>query len=88
LYEHFPNLLAKRSGSANYQLLYNGCELAGRHGIEAFPDQLALSVALLYSDGRLLDDPQFEPWMQQKPWLNGPLEAALGDYLETMEATQ
>lgn len=88
LHEPFPNLLAKRSGSANYRLLRSGCELAGRHGIEAFPDQLALSVALLYSDGKLLDDPHFDPWMQQKPWLNGSLEAALGNYLETMEATQ
>lgn len=88
LNEHFPDLLAKRSGSANFRLLHRGCELAGRHGIEAFPDQLALSVALLYSDGKLLDDPQFESWMQQKPWLNGSLEAALGEYLENMEAIQ
>lgn len=87
LNEHFPDLLARRCGSANFRLLHRGCELAGRHGIEAFPDQLALSVALLYSDGKLLDDPQFESWMQQKPWLHGSLEAALGDYLETMEAT-
>lgn len=87
LHEHFPDLLAKRSGSANFRLLHRGCKLAGRHGIEAYPAQLALSVAFLYSDGKLLDDPQFESWMQQKPWLNGSLEAALGDYLETMEAT-
>lgn len=88
LNEHFPDLLANRSGSANYQLLRSGCELAKRHGIGAFPAQMVLSVALLCSDGKLLADPRFESWMQQKPWTGGSLGAALGDYLEKMETTQ
>jgi hypothetical protein len=62
--------------------------LAKRHGLEAFPEQMALSVAILFSQGSLLDDPQFESWMKQKPWTDGMLEAALGDYLEKRETTQ
>jgi len=88
LHEHFPNLLSERGGAANYQLLRASCDLAKRHGLEAFPEQMALSVAVLFSQGSLLEDPQFESWMKQNPWSDGTLEAALGDYLEKMETTQ
>jgi hypothetical protein len=62
--------------------------LAKRHGLEAFPEQMALSVAILFSQGSLLDDSQFESWMKQKTWTEGTLEAALGDYLGKRETTQ
>lgn len=88
LHEHFPNLLSERGGAANYQLLQATCDLAKRYGLEAFPEQMALSVAVLFSQGSMLEDPQFESWMQQKPWSGGSLEAALGEYLEKMETTQ
>lgn len=88
LHEHFPNLLVERNGAANYQLLQASCDLAKRLGLEAFPEQMALSVAVLFSQGGLLEDPQFESWMKQKTWSDGSLEATLGDYLEKVEATQ
>lgn len=88
LQEHFPDLLAERGGAANYRLLQSTCALAKRHGLEAFPEQFSLSVAVLYSHGSLLDDPQFESWMMEKPWVGKVLEDVLGDYLEKAEATQ
>lgn len=82
LNEHFPELLSERSGFANYQLLLATCALAKRHGLESFPEQMALSAAILFSNGKLLTQPEFTVWLEKKSWGTNALEDALGEYLE------
>jgi hypothetical protein len=82
--EHFPDLLMPQSqGAMMYKQLHATCTLADKHGIDAFPDLLALAVSVRLSEGRLLEDVDFASWLKQRHWVSQGLANALSDYLET-----
>lgn len=86
LYEHFPELLLRDRGAKLYEELAKTGALGEKHGVEAFPDLVALAVSVRISDGSLLYDPAFENWLQRREWLTVGMADALAEYLETSEA--
>lgn len=86
--EHFPDLLIPGQGALTHQRLRAACELAEKNGIEAFPDLMALAVAVCSTDGQLLEDADFENWLQQRQWESEGLAIALSDYLEPSKALE
>lgn len=89
LEEHFPELLMPQSqGAQMYRQLNASCALAEKHGIEAFPDVVALAVSVALSEGELLQDAEFEQWLKQRSWEPQGLAKALADRYEPEEASQ
>lgn len=87
LQEHFPELLIPGQGALTHQRLRAACDLAEKNSIEAFPDLMALAVAICSSDGQLLEEADFENWLQQRLWVSEGLANALSDYLEPSKAS-
>ena len=88
LQEHFPELLVPGQGALTHQRLRAACELAEKSGIEAFPDLMALAVAICSTDGQLLEGADFEKWLQQRQWKSEGLANALSEYLEPSKASE
>ena len=89
LEEHFPELLMPQSqGAQMYRQLNATCALAEKHGIEAFPDVVALAVSVALSEGDLLKDAGFEHWLAQRQWEPHGMAKALADHFEPEEAPQ
>ena len=88
LQEHFPELLVPQQGASMHRRLSATCELAEKNGIEAFPDLMALAVAICSTDGQLLEDPDFKNWLQQRQWESEGLAYALSEYLEPSKASE
>lgn len=75
--EHFPDLLTGRNGYANHLLLEQLANLCERSGIDGSSEQHALAVALMLTEGRLMETTGFTEWLAEKPWPTGGLEDAL-----------
>jgi len=88
LQEHFPELLVPGQGALTHQRLRAACELAEKNGIEAFPDLMALAVAICSTDGQLLEGADFEKWLQQRHWESEGMANALSEYLEPSKASE
>lgn len=88
LQEHFPELLVAGQGALTHQRLSAACEVAEKNDIEAFPDLMALAVAICSTDGQLLEDPDFKNWLQQRQWESEGLVNALSEYLEPSKASE
>ena len=84
LHEHFPDLLPTGDGAMTYKCLTDTCKLAETSGIEAFPELVALAVAILASEDNLLESPDFSAWLKEGAWAPGRFATALGDYLESV----
>lgn len=83
LYEHFPDLLPTGDGAMTYKRLVDTCRLAETSGIEAFPELVALAVAIQATEDNLLESPQFSAWLKDGLWPPGCFATALGDYLDS-----
>jgi Domain of unknown function (DUF4123) len=82
LHENFEEFLPQKARATTYEQMVKVCLLAQAHRIEAFPDQLALGAAVLVSDGQLLDDEKLLPWLTERDWVDGQLDAALAKFME------
>lgn len=85
MHRYFPDLLTGRDGNANYQLLAQTTALCNAQGIDGTTDQYALGVAVLLTDGSLLNDSAFETWLLEKAWQVAGMEEALADWMEESE---
>lgn len=82
MHEHFSDLLVLTGGATTYQRLAKICDLAKSNGIEAFPDMMAMAVAVYSTDEKLLEDGRLVAWLGQRTWATGQFSDALSDYME------
>ena len=81
LNEHFPDLLPRKDGALVYRWLTEARALADQNGLEAFPDQMALAVAICSTNGELLRNEDFVVWLCQPNWADGTFSDALSDFV-------
>ena len=81
LNEHFPDLLPRKDGALVYRWLTEAWALADQNGLEAFPDQMALAVAICSTNGELLRNEDFVVWLCQPNWADGTFSDALSDFV-------
>lgn len=79
---YFPELLAVRDGYANYEILEQTLTLCSEQSVFGTTDQYALGVAALFTDGRLLTDPETSTWLSEKTWGEKGIEDALAEFME------
>ena len=72
-----------RDGYANYQILEQTMALCSEVGLFGATEQYALGVAALFSDGRLLADPEISTWLSEKTWGDKSIEDALAEFMES-----
>lgn len=79
--EQFPDLLPKSGHAKFYDHVAQACTLAEQHGIDAFPDVMALAMASHLTQGQVLRNLHLLQRLQQHQWQNGQLSEALSKYL-------
>ncbi|MBU1363218.1 MAG: DUF4123 domain-containing protein [Gammaproteobacteria bacterium] len=79
---HFPELLAVRDGYANYEILDQALALCSELGVFGTSDQYALGVAALFTEGRLLTDPETSTWLSEHSWNGKGFEDTLAEFME------
>lgn len=82
LHENFPESLTARDGAANYALLVEVSALCKKHEINGASEQNALALAVLLTNGHLLEVSGFENWLSEKTWPSNEMEDALADWME------
>lgn len=80
--DYFPELLTVRDGYANYEILEQTLTLCSEQSVFGTTDQYALGVAALFTDGRLLTDPETSTWLSEKTWGEKGIEDALAEFME------
>ena len=56
--------------------------LCSEQSVFGTTDQYALGVAALFTDGRLLTDPETSTWLSEKTWGEKGIEDALAEFME------
>lgn len=80
--EYFPELLAMRDGYSNYEMLEQTMALCSEVGVFGTTEQYAIGVGALFSDGKLLVDPEISTWLSEKTWGEKGIEDALTEFME------
>ena len=81
LYETLPCLLPESQRMEFYEHVAECCELAARHGIDAFPDVVALAAASCLSGRGGVADPRWEEVLVRRDWHAGKFAERLVDLL-------
>lgn len=79
--EQFPDLLPEHEHAHLYNHVTQACKLAEQHGIDAFPDVMALAMASHLTQGQVLSNVHLVQRLQERKWQNGQLSEALSEYL-------
>jgi hypothetical protein len=85
LVDEFPELLPKENHADLFHEVVHVCELANDCGITSTPDRLALVIANRLAGGQLWCDERLKKWLHQAAWSTGQFNAALGEFVETLE---
>ena len=82
LYENFPDLLPGKHRADFHQLMADVCQFGLRHRISAFPELMALAVAVAATSSQLLHHPGLCHWLDARAWSEGQFEDGLAQFME------